>query len=127
MSTGQGEGAQTGPDQPKGAATPQSPAATPPTGKTVPSTRLSAAWTTVAVGVVFLIALLIFIFQNLDNVRVTFLFFHGSFPLALSLLCAAIAGALVVLALGVARMMQLRRVARHHKDAAVAASRTSSG
>jgi uncharacterized integral membrane protein len=75
---------------------------------------------------VLLIALLIFIFQNLEDVKVTFLFFHGSVPLALSLLGAAIAGALVVLAIGVARMIQLRRAARRHRDAAMAASRSPS-
>lgn len=90
-------------------------------GKTAPRTRISSAWTAVGVGLVFLIALLIFIFQNLENVRVTFITFHASFPLALSLLCASVAGALVVLLLGVARIIQLRRVARHHRDAAAAA------
>jgi lipopolysaccharide assembly protein A len=93
-------------------------------GKTAPRTRISSAWTAVAVGLLFLIALLIFIFQNLENVRVTFITFHASFPLALSLLCASVAGAVVVLLLGVARIIQLRRVARHHRNAA-AAARTS--
>ena len=110
--------------QPAPATTP-TPTPTPPSGRTVPKTRVSSAWTTIAVGLVLLIALLIFIFQNLDNVRVTFLVFHGSFPLALSLLCSAIAGALVVLLLGIARMIQLRRAARRHRDAAVAASKSS--
>ena len=109
----------------RGAATTPTPAATPPTGKAVPRTRLSSAWTTVAVGLVFLIALLVFIFQNLNNVRVTFLAFHGTFPLALSLLCSAVGGAVIVLLLGVARMIQLRRAARRQRNAAVAASRST--
>jgi uncharacterized integral membrane protein len=106
--------------------TPQPADTTTPTGKTLPRTRISSAWTTVAVGLVFLIALLIFIFQNLNNVRVTFLAFHGSFPLALSLLCSAVGGALIVLLLGMARMIQLRRAARRQRNAAVAASRSQS-
>jgi lipopolysaccharide assembly protein A len=135
MSSGSGGETQTGPAQSdggrSGTSSSQSPppaqaASATPAGKTVPSTRMSAAWTTVAIGLVFLIALLIFIFQNLDDVKVTFLFFHGSVPLALSLLGAAIAGALAVLAIGVARMYQLRRVARRHRDAAVAARRSPS-
>jgi uncharacterized integral membrane protein len=97
-----------------------------PVGQALHRTRLSAAWTTVAVGLVFLIALLVFIFQNLNNVRVTFLVFHGTFPLALSLLCSAVGGALIVLLLGVARMIQLRRAARRQRNAAVAASRSHS-
>jgi uncharacterized integral membrane protein len=105
--------------------TPQPAQAATPTGKTVPRTRISSAWTTVAVGLVLLIALLIFIFENLDNVRVTFLGFHGSFPLALSLLCSAVGGALIVLLLGTARMIQLRRAARRQRKAAVAASRST--
>lgn len=116
----------TSPDQvdaPDASATPEpSPATT--AGKTAPRTRISSAWTAVAVGLLFLLALLIFIFQNLENVRVTFITLHASFPLALSLLSASVAGALVVLLLGVSRIVQLRRVARHHRKAAVAA-RTS--
>lgn len=94
--------------------------------KAVPRTRISSAWTAVAVGLLFLIALLIFIFQNLQNVRVSFTTVHGSFPLALLLLCSAVAGALIVLLLGVGRMIQLRRVARHHRDAADASRSASS-
>ena len=131
MSSGQGSGPQTGPEHPEGASpegapATQAPTPTPPTGKPVPRTRISSAWTSVAIGLLLLIALLIFIFQNLDNVRVTFLTVHASFPLALSLLCAAIGGALFVLLLGVARMVQLRRVARRDRNAAVAARRSAS-
>lgn len=96
----------------------------PTPGQTATRTRISSAWTAVAVGLLFLIALLIFIFQNLQNARVTFITLHASFPLALSLLCASVAGGLVVLLIGVARIVQLRRVARHHRNAA-AAARTS--
>ncbi len=102
------------------------PTPAPPTGKTAPRTRVSSVWTTLAVGLVFLIALLVFIFQNLEDVRVTFIVFHGSVPLALSLLGSAIVGAVIVLAVGLARMIQLRRAARRHRDAAVAASKSSS-
>lgn len=84
--------------------------------KPVPRTRVSSAWTAVVVGVLFLVALLVFIFQNLQDVRVSFVTLHASFPLALSLLCAAVASAVIVLLLGVARMIQLRRVARRHRD-----------
>jgi uncharacterized integral membrane protein len=113
-------------DQGEGTVQPQAgqPSAA-PAAKAVPRTRLSAAWTTVAVGLVFLIALLVFIFQNLTDVRVTFLAFHGTFPLALSLLCSAVGGAVIVLLLGAARMIQLRRAARRQHSAAVAASRST--
>jgi uncharacterized integral membrane protein len=92
-------------------------------GKAAPRTRVSSAWTAVAVGLVLLTALLIFMFQNLQEARVTFLGFHARLPLALSLLSSAILGALVVLLLGVSRMVQLRLAARRHRQAAVVANR----
>lgn len=93
-----------------------------PSPSAIPRTRISAAWTAVAIGIVLLIALLIFIFQNLHGVRVSFVTLHGSFPLALSLLCAALAGAVVVFLVGVSRIAQLRRTARRQRDTAVAAT-----
>lgn len=80
----------------------------------VPRTRVAVARTSVVVGIVLLILILIFIFQNLDEVRVSFLSFHGSFPLAASLFFAAIVGALIAHFLGTLRILQLRRAARRN-------------
>ena len=74
-------------------------------------TRLSGAWTAVVVGLVALVAILIFILQNQQSVQVSFLFFSGHLPLAVALLFAMILGALIVVAFGAARILQLRMVA----------------
>jgi uncharacterized integral membrane protein len=75
-------------------------------------TRLSGAWTAVVIGLLALLLILVFILQNLQNVELSFLVFHGHLPLAVALLFAVILGATIVLAFGAARIMQLRMVAR---------------
>jgi uncharacterized integral membrane protein len=75
-------------------------------------TRLSGAWTALVVGVVVLLVILVFILQNLQNVEVHFLFLQGQLPLAVALLFAMVLGAVVVLAFGAVRILQLRLVAR---------------
>lgn len=75
-------------------------------------TRLSAVWTALAVAVVALAAILIFILQNPQGVTLSFLVFHGQLPLAVALLFAMMLGAMVVLASGATRILQLRGVAR---------------
>ena len=64
------------------------------------------------VGTSALIVILIFILQNMQSVEVTFLMFNGRLPLAVALLFAVILGAIIVLAFGGARILQLRMVAR---------------
>lgn len=75
-------------------------------------TRLSAVWTALVIAVLALVAILIFILQNSNSVALSFLFFHGRLPLAVALLFAMILGAVIVLASGAARILQLRGVAR---------------
>jgi uncharacterized integral membrane protein len=75
-------------------------------------TRLSGAWTALIVGIVALVVILIFILQNLQSAEVYFLVFHGHLPLAVALLFAMVLGAVVVLAFGGGRILQLRLVAR---------------
>jgi uncharacterized integral membrane protein len=79
------------------------------------NTRLSGAWTALVVGIIGLVLLLVFILQNLQNVELSFLVFHGRLPLAIALLFAVLLGAVIVLAFGGARIMQLRRVARQSR------------
>ena len=74
-------------------------------------TRLSGIWTALVVGIVALVVVLIFILQNQQSVDVFFLFFHWRLPLAVALLFAMVLGALVVLAFGAGRILQLRLVA----------------
>jgi uncharacterized integral membrane protein len=74
-------------------------------------TRLSGAWTAIVVGLVALVVILVFILQNQQSVEVTFLMVHGHLPLAVALLFALILGAVIVVAFGAARILQLRLVA----------------
>jgi lipopolysaccharide assembly protein A len=92
---------------------------TPPTGTPEPEeplpgerqTRLSGAWTAIVIGLVAMVVILVFILQNQQTVEVTFLFFNGHLPLAVALLFALILGAVIVVAFGAARILQLRMVA----------------
>jgi uncharacterized integral membrane protein len=85
-------------------------------------TRLSGAWTALFVGVVALVAILVFILQNLQNVELHFLTIHGQLPLAIALLFGAILGAVIVLAFGGGRILQLRLVARRARHQRAEAS-----
>jgi uncharacterized integral membrane protein len=82
---------------------------------TIEPTRTSMVWTMVGVGVVLLVAILMFILQNGQRVRVRFLMVNGTLPLGVGLLFAALLGALLVLVAGAARVLQLRVVARRHR------------
>jgi uncharacterized integral membrane protein len=75
-------------------------------------TRLSGAWTALAIGILAFVLILVFIMQNLQSIELSFLVFHGRLPLAVALLFAVILGAVIVLAFGAARIAQLRLVAR---------------
>jgi uncharacterized integral membrane protein len=82
-------------------------------------TRTSAAWVGVIVAVLFGVALVDFIAQNTKDVRIEFFSTSGRIPIAVALLAAALAGAVVVVAVGVSRVVQLRlnlRRQRRHVD-----------
>jgi uncharacterized integral membrane protein len=78
----------------------------------VPRTRTSAVWFGVWAGVAALILLIIFVAQNTKGVEINFLWMHGRIPLALGLLIAGVCGALVAMAVGAIRIIQLRRLVR---------------
>jgi uncharacterized integral membrane protein len=82
---------------------------------TVEPTRTSMVWTMVGIGVVLLVAILVFILQNGQRVRVRFLMVDGTLQLGVALLFAALLGAMLVLVAGAARVLQLRVVARRHR------------
>jgi uncharacterized integral membrane protein len=91
-------------------------------------TRISGAWVAVAVAVVLGIALIDFIVQNTRSVRIEFFGASGHMPVAVALLGAALAGAIVVLTIGVSRTTQLRIAARRSRKRhfRLSHSRTSS-
>jgi uncharacterized integral membrane protein len=80
----------------------------------VERTRTSSTWVAVAVAVIFLILLIIFIAQNDHKVPIHFLGANGNVSEALALIAAAVAGAVLVLAVSAARIVQLRVVGRRH-------------
>ena len=82
---------------------------------TIDATRTSMVWTMVGIGVVLLVAILVFILQNGQRVRVRFLMVDSTLQLGVALLFAALLGALLVLVAGAARVLQLRVVARRHR------------
>ena len=77
--------------------------------KVMLSTRTSKAWTGLLPALVILTVILVFVFQNSKDVRVSLFGFSGTFPLSVALLGAVILGALMTLALGSVRIFQLRR------------------
>lgn len=80
----------------------------------VTRSKIGRIWIAAGVSAVFLAVVLVFILQNLQDVRIHLFTFSGNLPLGVALLLAAVLGALVVVSLGTARILQLRLAARRH-------------
>jgi putative membrane protein len=78
-------------------------------------TRIGSAHTALITGIAVLIVVLIFIIQNAHAVTVSFLGAHLQLSLAVALLLAAVAGALIMAAVGTARITQLRQTMRRDR------------
>ncbi|HEV7145843.1 MAG TPA: lipopolysaccharide assembly protein LapA domain-containing protein [Pedococcus sp.] len=83
-------------------------------------TRASAIWVATGASLVLLILLIVFMLQNSTKVGLHFLGLFGTIPLGLALLIAAVGGGVLVGIAGMARVTQLRWIARRTR-------RTSSG
>jgi uncharacterized integral membrane protein len=83
------------------------PAATP--SRQAARTKTSTAWLGICLAAAVLVVLIVFMLQNTSSVEVTFLWMHGSLPLAIALLIAGVGAALLTMTVGVARITQLRR------------------
>jgi uncharacterized integral membrane protein len=81
-------------------------------------TRAGALWTALIAGFLILILLLTFVAQNTADTPFTFMGFHWSLPLGVAILLAAVGGGLLTVAVGTARIIQLRRAAKKHHAAA---------
>jgi uncharacterized integral membrane protein len=86
-------------------------------------TRLSATWTGVVAALIILVVLIVFIAENTQHSTVSFFGQHGSAPVAVLLLIAAVAGALIVVLVGAARLLQLRLADRRARAAAGGSAR----
>jgi len=78
----------------------------------IPSTRSSRAWIRLFPSLIVLVVILVFVFQNTKKIRVSFFTISGTLPLSVALLGAVILGAVMTLALGSVRIIQLRRQVR---------------
>jgi lipopolysaccharide assembly protein A len=87
-----------------------------PRDRAVPRTRWSAAWAGICAAALALVALIVFMLQNTGSVEVTFLWMHGSLPLAMALLIAAVGAAILTMVFGAGRITQLRRLARRRRE-----------
>ena len=82
----------------------------------VPRTRWSAAWAGICAAVLAMVALIVFMLQNTRSVEVSFLWMHGTLPLALALLIAAVGAAIMTIVFGAGRITQLRLLARRRRE-----------
>ena len=77
--------------------------------KGVDHTRTRATFVGLVIGAIITVLLLVFILQNLGKQQITLLAWEVNLPVGVSLLIAAIAGALITALIGGARMFQLTR------------------
>ncbi|ANE78781.1 hypothetical protein A7U43_05040 [Mycobacterium adipatum] len=101
------------PFEPHGGAEPP-----PPPEDAVKFTRAAALWSSLIIGFLILIVLLIFIAQNTDAGTFHFLGWNWTLPLGVALLLAAVGGGLLTVLVGAARIVQLRIAARKNLKAA---------
>lgn len=101
------------PEAPTATGSPEAPQGSPGGTQKAPDplrgSRTSGFWTSVIVLAVLLLLLAIFILQNTQSARISFLGWKGHAPLAAALLIATVAGAFVVATAGALRILQLRR------------------
>ncbi|ATL70165.1 LapA family protein [Nocardia terpenica] len=76
------------------------------------SSRTGTAWIGIVVFAVVLVLLLIFILQNTQSVKISYIGMSGHLSLAVAMLLAAIAGVLLTATAGSMRIWQIRRRVR---------------
>jgi uncharacterized integral membrane protein len=97
--------------------TPPEPTATPAEYLVKPEsavkfTRAAALWSALITGFVILIVLLVFIMQNTGSTTINFFGWDWNLPVGVAILLAAVCGGLLTVAVGTARIVQLRRAAK---------------
>jgi lipopolysaccharide assembly protein A len=100
------------PPSPNGQAPPEPSRPAPELAPRPARTRISGARATLIAAFIGLVVVLVFVVQNPHAVSISFLGAHLRLPLGVSLLFAAVAGALLMAAAGTARITQLRLVMR---------------
>jgi uncharacterized integral membrane protein len=89
----------------------------PPPENAVKFTRAAALWSSLILGFLILILLLVFIMQNTDSTTVNFFAWQASLPVGVAVLLSAVGGGLLTVAVGTARIVQLRRAAKKNLKA----------
>ncbi|MGO4445561.1 lipopolysaccharide assembly LapA domain-containing protein [Mycobacterium sp. 2YAF39] len=80
-------------------------------------TRAAALWSALITGFVILIVLLVFIMQNTESTSIHFFGWEWNLPVGVAILLAAVCGGLLTVAVGTARIVQLRRAAKRNLKA----------
>jgi uncharacterized integral membrane protein len=93
------------------------PTPAPPPENAVKFTRAAALWSSLIFGFLILILLLVFIMQNMDSTTVNFFAWQASLPVGVAVLLSAVGGGLLTVAVGSARIVQLRRAAKKNLKA----------
>ena len=83
-----------------------------PSGAVAPGRPARHLWVGLIPGMVALVVMGVFIFQNLREATISFFGFSGEAPLGLALVAAALLGGLIVFGFGSVRIVQLRKLAR---------------
>lgn len=92
-------------------------AATAPPVPEVQRTRTGTVYVASIVGIVVTALVIVFIVQNLHEAKVHFVNLTFSLPVGVIILGGAVAGALIVVLVSLARIIQLRMAARRHRRA----------
>lgn len=87
-------------------------AGTRPNARVMARSRMGELWVILIVAAFVLLLLLIFVLQNGQQSQVSFLGAHGSLPMGVALLLAAVFGVLLVALPGTIRILQLRAASR---------------
>ncbi|MDT5096895.1 MAG: hypothetical protein QOC76_632 [Mycobacterium sp.] len=91
--------------------------AAPPPQNAVHFTRAAALWSALIGGFLILILLLVFIMQNTNSITINFFGWNWNLPLGVAILLSAVGGGLLTVAVGTARIVQLRRAAKKNLKA----------
>jgi len=86
------------------------------TSEVIASTKTSRAWIRLLPVLVVLVVILVFVFQNPKDVKVSLFTISGTLPLSVALLGSVILGALMALALGSVRIFQLRKQVHRKRE-----------
>jgi uncharacterized integral membrane protein len=70
--------------------------------------KIGTAWVSLIVFVILLLLLAIFILQNSNKIKISYFGFHGNLSFGVGMFLAALAGSILTLLVGSARIIQLK-------------------